>query len=972
MKKMICVLVCCALMISAALADTAPKFNGWKQAETEHFRFVYEEASRQAAEAYAKIADEAWTKVGEVYCLPEDKITVYVMARTNIVNAYTATVPLSIGMYTTPFISPDFTYRDDWVEYVFTHELIHAANMSFENRDNLMGDLFGKIFNALDFQNISRWAVEGLTTVLETELTDAGRGRSPYFEMLYKAPALEGALLSYDEIGLEEEPPRGQIYVYGYLMMRSIADRWGLDTLADLERNRPILGSFDDSVLAVTGEKATDLWRDVKIALTKKYASERSIPEGTAISPRDKYYYNPAVILDDGRIITLRRVGEQLDAVMLDPALESGESFYEDLKDGNPVKKETVLFTGSFQDAYALTADKNGKVYASLEIKRADRAPGAESEYQIFSWDKENDLVQLTSGSTYFQPSVSRDGSVLVALEQKDLHMRLVQIDQTTGDVTPLLDDASYDIGYPTVNEDGSKVALLRIGGGRAAVCYLDLQNKAAGTVDASALTVVANGDGAIVDPAYPSWNSNGSLTYCSNDRGRLEVYEVTENADGTFSSRPVVSDPVAALWAYETPRGVYYASYASNGNVIKMKPAEEWGVVPDWNGPSMPGEKICLGDLEEDYATFSPYENGDKKDFVKRDKAAQVNEETIKAPVTELQNEKKYVNLPVTVERLPAFKTVALPGGKNAFGFGGILMGMSSQLTGRLNMIGGELYYYPKLTNFTGEFVFYSQLNNLELEAVAFRELTTSDNVFTELNALAAGVTIPFYNKTAPTSQCRVGSFITGLGGLERKDASAIALNSSIPYNYLLSGAAGLDLHLESSSPSKAHGTIFNASAAAIANWKSTQNTVYYGAEADIDMLFGGNGTYTGFYLQGRYFDAPASMTVLNSTMKHAGKPVSCEDPINISGKIERVFKGSELANGLDINFNLYEQALCSFTADNIFYLDPVLATGLEAALNINSSQLTAGITVNYNLLSQNYAFGGFYFGAKLGLFRR
>lgn len=966
MKKIICVLVLCGLVFTGIFADNAPEFTGWKQAETRHFRFVYEDASREAAEAYAQIADECWNMVAEVYSLPRDMITVYVVPRTNTVNASTYFAPLSIVMYTTPFVIPDFTYRDSWIKYVFLHELIHAANISFESRDTTMADIFGDFFGLMDFSSVNGWELEGLTTVLETELTDAGRGRSPYFELLYKAPAMEGCLLSYDEIGLQEEPPAGQIYVYGYLMMRSLADRWGLKTLADIERNRENMGMLEDSVIAVTGESAPDIWRDVKIALTKRYARERSIPEGKIITPRYGNYYKPAVILDDGTMIMLRNVDGVTEVISFNPNLPSGDVYYDELGDDKPYTNVTVLFRAPVPDEYSVTADRNGKVYASLSKIRADRAPGVETEYQIYSWDKENGLQQLTSGSSYFQPSVSRDGKVLVALEQSGLHMRLVQIDVESGETTVLLDDPDYDMAMPAVNQDGSKVAMLRAGKGRAAVAVFDMSRKARGVADASALTVVANGEGTIIDPAYPSWNYNGSLTYCSNERGRLEVFEVTADEDGTFTSTPVAADPVGVLWAYRTPNRFFYASYSASGYTLKAKPLSEWGVVPDWNGPSMPGEIVCIGDLEDDFKNFVPYTNADKEVIEERNTARWVNDETIVEPITELQNERKYVNLPQKYMTIPMISLIKLPDDKMAFGFGGFYMGMSSQLMGRISVTEADVIYYPKINNFSADAGFELNLNNSVLDVFALRQIQSSDTKFTETNRLLAGLTIPFYNRSNPLSFTELSLITTATGGITRKDTEAFAFNDDISCDYMLSGAAGLGFCTEKCTASYSSSSIVTSSAVALFNWDDTLDKFYYGCEADLDVKTGSDKDgYYGFYLQGRYLDAPDSLSVYNSTMKHGGKRVDCTDPANFLARLQM----TDTSNGFDLN--LYEEGMCSISKNGAFKFDDILATGFEAAFGSGHESLAAGITLNYDLKEKKTSFGDFYFTLKLNFIR-
>lgn len=966
MKKTICILLLCVLVISGLWADVTPKFSGWKQAETEHFTFVYEAASKEAAEAYARIADEAYASIAEVYALPRDKITVYVIGRTNTVNASTYFAPLSIVMYTTPFVIPDFTYRDDWIKYVFTHELIHAANVDFESKDNVAADLFGEYFRLTDAQKMNGWELEGLTTVLETELSDAGRGRSPYFELQYKAPAMEGCLLSYDEIGLEAEPPHGQIYVYGYLMMKSIADRWGLDALADIERTRAASSSYEASVLGVTGESAEDLWREVKIGITKKYTQERAIPEGKTISPRDSFYYKPAAILDDGTLIALRS-GSNTSVVLLNPALESGSIPFDALKGEDATVKETVLFSAPVPDEYSVTADSSGKVYASLAMQRFDHAPGAETEYQVFSWDKENGLVQLTkAGSSYFQPSVSRDGSTLVALEQKGMKMRLVQIDTETGDVTPLLEDADYEFAMPAVSDDGSRVALLRIGGGRGAVAVYDMKKAASGVCDAGVLTVVANGTGTIVDPSYPSWNSDGKLTYCSNERGRLEVFEITANDDGTFSSTPVVADPVGALWAYKTDRGIYYGSYASTGNVIKMKPAEEWGVVPDWNGPSMPGEKISPLAHESDYIGFEPYENGDKWDeYDRRNKEEYVNAVTLGVPVKELQNEKKFFPLPSTYIRLPFFLPVELPDEDTVFGFGALYLGMSQQPMGRIMVTEADAEYFPKIKNFSGNAGIETEINNAVLDLFVSRTLSTSNSKFTERNMLIFGLSVPFYWRSTPVDDFVVSSITTGNGSIIRKDDKAFSVADDASVSYALSTAVGVNLKSDSWNDTVTKGLILNSSAVALINWDNSLNRMFYGAEADFDLLYGDGDLFGGFYLQGRYLDAPESLTIGCSTLKHSGNLVDASMPLNLVARLQAV------SNMGGTRLNFYEEGLCSFSKSGAFTFDDVLSTGLEAELELGLDSLAAGVTADYSLSNKKFSFGKFYFTLKMNFIR-
>ena len=300
MKNVFKSLVCAAALVlfaTSAFANDYVKFKGWKQAETTHFRFIYEAASEEAAKKYAEIADEAWEKIARIYSMPQEKTNVYVFSRMNIVNAYTYFAPPEIIMYDSPVLDSYFGFRDDWMKLFFTHELIHIANITFEDKEYLSAKLFGEALRGMDYSSIPGWALEGLTTVLETELTNGGRGRSPYFELDYKAATLDNNFIPYRLIGTEQEPPYSQIYVMGYLIMRSIADRWGIQALADIERNRDIDHTWEESVELVTGHTPQDIYREVKISLEKRYAKERTIPEGKIISHRQLFLMTVLLLL---------------------------------------------------------------------------------------------------------------------------------------------------------------------------------------------------------------------------------------------------------------------------------------------------------------------------------------------------------------------------------------------------------------------------------------------------------------------------------------------------------------------------------------------------------------------------------------------------------------------------------------------------------------------------------------------------
>ena len=979
------------LFTTTAFANDYVKFKGWKQAETTHFRFIYEAASEEAAKAYASFADEAWEKIAKIYSMPQEKTNVYVFSRLNVVNAYTYFTPPEIVMFDAPIIDSYFGNRDDWMKLFFTHELIHIANITFEDKSYLTSKLFGEAIRGMDYSNIPGWALEGLTTVLETELTNGGRGRSPYFELDFKAPTLDNNLIPYRLIGTEQEPPYGQIYVMGYLIMRSIVDRNGIQALADIERNRIDGRTWEESVKLVTGKTPQDIYREVKIALQKKYADERKIPEGKIISPNDvnSNYCQPAIIFDDGSMIALTdTLSNGTAAVLLDPTQKDGTRYYDD---ESFTPKETILFKADFHDSRSITADENKVVYFSAADQRLDRNPGYETRYSLYKWTSETDITKLTTDeSSYFQPTVSRDGKTLIAVEQSGLKMRLVQIDTETGDKSVFLEDERYSFCQPALNSDGSLLAFMLLKDDRACIALANMTTKE--------YKIVNNTDyDFITDPSAPSFNKDGSLNFCSNDRGRLEVFTVTPNSDGTtFTYTPAVSDPIAALWAYKNDIGVFYLSYASTGNVIKIKPVEEWKVVPDFEGPSPAGQIMTFREFEDDYPDFDPIavmtdarkatettsepetendskkksfgKNKNNKDEVQhRSQEALDKLENLEPAVTELKNEKRFFGSinPLLYSPLPS---IVSDKDNTYLGIGAFFLGQTSRLQMKQGLLMLDAFYYPKIKNFTGDFIFEAPVGTGTLDLYVGRNTSLvglpnyTEDLFSLTNIALAGYTHPIISR-GDMKNTKILSALFYAGGIfNQQSEKAFAVNDDIPFTKNISFHTGLDFssYINQRRDSYMQYSIVNL---LLGNYDFTENKIYLGYEGEFAFKTGNKTITQEISTVIRYTDYPSATVPYLSRAHFAGQYENCQYPgkilMNYSYIIPDIFNGLADANiklqglasfgknsdgttpvqekSLPLNFNMEKKFALDFEIDFPISQGQKFTAGLSTLFDVN-----------------------------------
>lgn len=972
------------ILSTSVFANERQDFKGWKQAETTHFKFIYEPAAESTAQAYAKIADEAWNNVSKIYSFPQEKTTVYIVSRTNVVNAYTYFAPPHMIMFDSPEISSLFGFRDDWAKLFFTHELIHVANVSFEDKDYLLAKIFGEFFRNIDYAGVNGWALEGLTTVLETEITKGGRGRSPYFELEFKGPTLDNALLSYSQIGSELEPPHSQIYVCGYLIMRAIADKHGIQALADLERNRRDGLTWEDSVLKVTGQTAADIYREVKIALEKKYADERKIPEGKIISPNsmNTYYSQPAIVLSDGSIIATRTsLNNDKAVVLLNPKNDRGQTFVEDTLYSDKILsnyKETILFTGDFSDTPCVTADENQTVYASMGITRTNRNPGTETQFALYKWTKLSGLTKLTTDtSSYFQPTVSRDGSTLVAVEQNGLKMQIVKIDTTNGNKTVLFQDDKYHFIQPALNYNGSIIAFLLLKEDRACVAIGD-------TATGEYSIIYNDSQDSLVDPSAPFFNSDGNLNFVSNERGRLEAYSATfDKQTETYEIKPMLSDPIGITWAYQSNLGVFYTSMASTGTVIKIKPKREWGNPADFEGPSPAGEIMTFGKYLDDYPEFRPFsatydddnsslqqeiasaqdsdsneqtnskQNLAPKNYKTRSEQALERLNNLPPVTTELTKERTFIPGIVPLLYMPFISAVSDPFDDDYLGIGGIFAGLTPKVQMKQGVVIADLFYYPKLKNLTGDFISEIPVGTSLIDIYLSRSLLTlenalGENLFTETNVVTFGITLPIVGYSEHRNATNLNYLAYAGATFTAAEDHAFSLTDKVNYNSALEFQTGFDFAKNiKTNRDKTIG--FDITALALGNYNFIRNKLFAGFESEIVIDSGTQHSRHEFDIVTRYTNFPADTNITFSRAHLASSTENCLYP----GKVllQYSFVSPNFMN-MQMDGSLFAQTLVSFeknTIDNItpdsglpFNITPsnILNLGAELALPIGNKQ--------------------------------
>jgi Tol biopolymer transport system component len=220
----------------------------WKTIETEHFRLTFPKELSETAQRSAGLFEEANALLtAKLDWQPIHKTQVLLIDNADAANGLTSAVArFGIVLYITP---PDnwfsTAYYEDWLRLLILHEYTHLVNMDttrglWEATRILFGDVL------LPNSAWPSWMLEGLAVYMETRYTRAGRGRSPYYEMLLRSAISENvmddpAFITLDMVnGPNPYYPFGETaYTFGYQLMNQVARQPIGDRTADGESKLP-------------------------------------------------------------------------------------------------------------------------------------------------------------------------------------------------------------------------------------------------------------------------------------------------------------------------------------------------------------------------------------------------------------------------------------------------------------------------------------------------------------------------------------------------------------------------------------------------------------------------------------------------------------------------------------------------------------------------------------------------------------
>jgi len=155
----------------------------WSRIKTDSFAIIFPRSWEPQAQYLANILDLTTKYETNSLSAKVPRMPFILHTQSSLSNGITVWAPRRIEFYTCP---PQDSYAEEWLEQLALHEYRHAVQLSKMNQGftKALYYLFGEqAAGAVLGLYIPPWFLEGDATVMETALSNAGRGRLPAFQL---------------------------------------------------------------------------------------------------------------------------------------------------------------------------------------------------------------------------------------------------------------------------------------------------------------------------------------------------------------------------------------------------------------------------------------------------------------------------------------------------------------------------------------------------------------------------------------------------------------------------------------------------------------------------------------------------------------------------------------------------------------------------------------------------------------------
>lgn len=575
----------------------------WLQIKTDKFRLIYPESYGREGINYARSLHKAYSDLTQYYGEKKFRLPVIIHNYTVKSNGYVAWAPRRMELYPTP---EQNSVPMENARQLSLHEMTHVMQMK-SLRQGISGVLslpFGEHYYGALAALLPMWFMEGDAVLMETMLSESGRGRTPSFNKQVKALAVErGKLYSYDKVlhgSYRNYTP--DEYRYGYRMVEWAAKNYGYNVwnrALEYTAKYPFtIVPFNfglSSAASLSKQKVFNLafsslaeeWKKEDI----KFPAESYPPLNR---PKGKNYINyfSPVAAGKGNIAAVKVTMYDPPAIVLINTV-TGE--------------EKKLITPGALYPYFLSGAAGKIVWVELQPdpRWANREYSVIRLYDIDRGTK----MQLSRNSRYLAAALSPDGRFIAAVENSVANENIIVIlDAFNGDIIEKFDvPGNFYPQRPQWSSSGEKITFISLSSEGEGVICLDVKNRKWQTLINHGTNDIQSAylrNDSLYFISSASLTDNIWIRTPSGDEKRITdsrfgVYDVTLSGDTLYftdykiSGYDICSLSLAGVSSYEAHSefdGTLLPPLKENGSVRKQDTAAEPEFKPEpyrkWQHP--------------------------------------------------------------------------------------------------------------------------------------------------------------------------------------------------------------------------------------------------------------------------------------------------------------------------------------------------------------------------------------------------
>lgn len=442
---------------STTVLENNPKLK-WKQVETPNFRVIFPTGFETHATRMANTLEHIRVPESETLGGAPRKVSVVLQNQSAISNGFVSITPRRSELFTMPTQNYNLMGNLDWLDLLATHEYRHIVQFHQANRgfNKALYYLFGaNTLAVMSYVAVPQWFWEGDAVLAETEFTNSGRGRVPYFDMVFRTNLQEGRAFNYNKQYLRSYKHNiTDHYVLGYHMVKYLRKRTGNENAWNNITRRawsvPFLPfTFSSSIKKESGLNVKDLYAEMAHDLQQEWQTKQSSLQPThfdRINQRKVAYTDyrfPQAVGVDSVVAIKSGIGDVEELVLL----TTGE--------------KKLLTLGPYNQTGMLSASKGKVVWNEY---RFDPRWRMKTFSVIVAYDLKTKLrKQLTSQSRYASAVLSPDGKQVATVETgTDYQTNLVLLDYETAAVVRVFENTENDfISMPRWSNTGNEIIAL-------------------------------------------------------------------------------------------------------------------------------------------------------------------------------------------------------------------------------------------------------------------------------------------------------------------------------------------------------------------------------------------------------------------------------------------------------------------------------------------------------------------------------